>query len=328
MVTFLLTCTCMVGIALALVLTPMLRATASGHAHDGLRLRIYSSQMQEIERDVQLGMLDPTHSESARRELQRRVLDETAASPPGPARAMQGSTRVTALAIAVALPLTAIGLYWAVGTPAAMEQPSGTPVAMPAEGHSQQTAEPLDVLAERLAKRLEREPNDGEGWALLARTYGFLDRKQDAIAAYKKAVALKPADVQLRTELSELTEAKPQAAHAGARVAGRVSLSPSIAGKVSPDDTVFVFARPDNGERMPLAMLSAKARDLPLDFVLDDSSAMTADRHLSSFKRVIVVARVSKSGQARSEPCDLEGSIGPVAVGGKAVDVSIDKAIE
>ena len=75
---------------------------------------------------------------------------------------------------------------------------------------------------------------------------------------------------------------------------------------------MFVFARPADGSRMPLALLRVKARDLPLAFTLDDSSAMLPDRKLSDHALVIVGARISKSGNAAPQSGDLEATLPPV----------------
>ncbi|MFA5082755.1 MAG: tetratricopeptide repeat protein [Hydrogenophilaceae bacterium] len=58
----------------------------------------------------------------------------------------------------------------------------------------------LDVMADKLAKRLEMEPADGEGWALLARTYLELGKTVEADAAYAKALALRPDDPLMKAD--------------------------------------------------------------------------------------------------------------------------------
>ena len=102
-------------------------------------------------------------------------------------------------------------------------------------------------------------------------------------------------------------------AETGARVSGTVTLAPALKGRVSPSDTLFVFARAADGPRMPLAILRKQAKDLPVQFVLDDSMAMTPTMKLSSFPEVIVGARISKSGDAMPQKGDLQGATRPLA---------------
>ena len=121
--------------------------------------------------------------------------------------------------------------------------------------------------------------------------------------------------------------ANPANSASPARVSGTVSLAALLRGKVSPDDTVFIVARPADGSRMPLAILRKQVRDLPFPFTMDDSQAMSAASKLSGAKTVIVVARISKSGQASAQPGDLEGSTEPVAVGSTGVAVVITREV-
>jgi len=78
---------------------------------------------------------------------------------------------------------------------------------------------------------------------------------------------------------------------------------------------------------MPLAVLRRRAADLPLSFSLDDSMAMSPAMKLSAFPRVVVGARISKSGGATPQPGDLQGASQPVANSSGAVSVTIDKIV-
>lgn len=113
----------------------------------------------------------------------------------------------------------------------------------------------------------------------------------------------------------------------GPRVTGIVRLDESLAMDASIDDTLFVFARAANGPRMPLAIVRKTVKDLPLEFTLDDSMAMNPAMKLSSFKEVVIGARISKSGNAMPQSGDLEGSFGPVEVGNaNGIEIMINKA--
>lgn len=121
--------------------------------------------------------------------------------------------------------------------------------------------------------------------------------------------------------------AKAAAPVAGREVSGRVVLDPALAGKVLPDDTVFVFARPALGSRMPVALLRKRVRDLPLDFKLDDSMALVPDMRLSALPTVVVGARVSRRGDAVPQSGDLQGTTAPLAVGSRDVQVRISEVL-
>ena len=126
------------------------------------------------------------------------------------------------------------------------------------------------------------------------------------------------------------TPAAPSAttpAPAGAKIAGTVQLAPALASKVSPTDTVYIFARAVDGPRMPLAILKKQAKDLPVTFALDDSMAMTPSLALSNFPSVIVGARVSKSGSATPQSGDLEGLSSAVKLGATGLAVVIDRTL-
>jgi cytochrome c-type biogenesis protein CcmH len=108
-------------------------------------------------------------------------------------------------------------------------------------------------------------------------------------------------------------------------ISGKVVMAPSLAGKGAPTDTLFVFARETNGPPMPVAIMRATKKDLPFTFRLDDSNSMMPSRTLSSVAMVVIVARLSKSGQAMPQSGDLEGMSQPVKPGVDGVTVVIDR---
>jgi cytochrome c-type biogenesis protein CcmH len=117
------------------------------------------------------------------------------------------------------------------------------------------------------------------------------------------------------------------AAAAAASVSGRVVLKASLKAQVGPDDTVFVFARAPTGSRMPLAIVRKKVSDLPFDFTLDDSQAMSPASRLSSATQVVVGARISKSGNAMPQSGDLQAFSAPVAVGATKLKLEIGDVV-
>ncbi|MFN5167904.1 MAG: c-type cytochrome biogenesis protein CcmI, partial [Pseudomonadota bacterium] len=118
------------------------------------------------------------------------------------------------------------------------------------------------------------------------------------------------------------------AASAGPVLRGTVRLAPALAAQAKPEDTVFVFARPAEGSRMPLAIVRKQVKDLPLEFALDDRLAMTPAARLSLHPKVVVDARVSKSGQAQPSAGDLAGRTGIVANDATGLVVEINEVVK
>ncbi len=117
------------------------------------------------------------------------------------------------------------------------------------------------------------------------------------------------------------------AAAAASAVSGQVQLDPALASRIQPGDTVFVVARAAEGPRMPLAVLRREARELPFSFTLDDAMAMTPQARLSGQARLVVSARVSRSGQATPQSGDLAGESGVIAPGTQDVRIRIDRVV-
>jgi cytochrome c-type biogenesis protein CcmH len=210
--------------------------------------------------------------------------------------------------------------------------------AVRAPRDAQLLADFADALAMARGQRLEGEPEKLVQRALeidpanlkalaLAGTAAF-DRKDYAAAAtyWQRMLPHVPADSEhARAIQANVEQAKGKLAVVPLR--GTVRIAPELKGKVSPDDTVFVFALAKDGPPMPLAVLRKQVRDLPLAFALDDSMAMTPAMKLSGFPRVVVGARVSKSGNATPQPGDLQGASAAVANDAEGVTVLIDTVV-
>ena len=118
---------------------------------------------------------------------------------------------------------------------------------------------------------------------------------------------------------------RAQSAGQSLAIGGKVIIGPSLAGKGSPTDTLFVFARETSGPPMPVAIVRATKKDLPFTFRLDDSNSMMPSRKLSDVGMVVIVARLSKSGQAMPQSGDLEGMSQPVKPGMEGITIVIDR---
>ncbi len=112
-----------------------------------------------------------------------------------------------------------------------------------------------------------------------------------------------------------------------AHVGGTVALAPALAGKASPNDTVWVFARAPGPARLPLALMRKQVKDLPLNFVLDNRSAPAPSAGLSKAERVVVGARIAKSGNPKARNGDLQGLSPEVALGRDDLRVEINEVV-
>ncbi|WP_295005459.1 c-type cytochrome biogenesis protein CcmI [uncultured Dechloromonas sp.] len=200
---------------------------------------------------------------------------------------------------------------------------------------------------ERLVQRaLEIDPRNVKALALSG-TIAF-DRQDygQAIREWQKVLALVPEDSaaaagiqgSIRDAENRMAISGKQATDSGkaagdtpaaaAKLSGTVELDPKLRSAMKPGDTLFVFARAVNGPKMPVAMLRAKADDMPINFTLDDSMAMAPQFKLSTVGQVVVGARISKSGDALARPGDLEGLSSPVSVGGGNVKIVINSIVQ
>lgn len=406
-------------LTLGILLWPLVKRTAAVTGEQEKTLSIFRQQFAELGQDRVNGVLTDELYEQARRELERRLLEETGTTETTPTRAArQVSSRPVAFALAIIVPAVSGLLYWELGNPLAMTQPTAASLSAqggPEGAHS--SADALEGLVERLKQKMVQNPNDGVGWGLLARSYVGLGRYAEAASVYENAVRLIPDDAQLladyadtlgvvhgrklegkpeiliqqalkidprnvkalmlagtvaftrknfaraakdweqaranlpadvdpemtqqltaaieeaRSQLgggqsmvSALTEPAAPAQPAGQPrvIKGTVAMAPSLAGKGSPTDTLFVFAREMNGPPMPVSIVRATRKDLPFTFRLDDSTSPMPSRKLSSAGPVVIVARLSKSGQAMPQSGDLEGTSQPIQSGGEGIAVVID----
>jgi len=408
--TFVIIAVAMVTVALAWILWPLLRPTAARSVeHSAANVTIFKDQFADLDADLARGTISAEQHAESKRELERRLLDEARATPES-LRIERRPHRWPAVIVALIAPVAAAGLYWQLGTPDAL-----SPSAAHAQDDAQPTREQIDAMIAKVEQRLEKEPNNVDGWAILARTHYTMGNFQQAATAFARLAELVPNDADLLADYADalamsqgrsfagkpmelvraalkidpnqwkalamagseafdrkdykaaveywqrvqdttpaespirqriqgsIDEARSlagmppvvaQAQRSGAAspsearsVSGTVTLSPTLASKVRPDDSVFVFARPADGSRMPVAVVRARVSELPLQFTLDDSRAMAPTAKISALNEVIVNARVSRSGTAIPASGDLEGATEKVKVGTQGMSLVIDRAI-
>lgn len=175
----------------AVLLVPMgFHRQAGAASREDFDLNIYKDQLLEVEKDLERGLVDETEAEAARTEIKRRMLSivpvEVTAS------FQQGGTFLM-LCIGAFVSVSAIAGYVWLGSPSQPDVPFAS------RGLPQQTVSPepntsknVSMLSavKSLTKRLSNNPNDIQGWTLLGRSYMSMERVNDAVIAFKRAVDL------------------------------------------------------------------------------------------------------------------------------------------
>ena len=184
-------------LALAWLVRPLLwPAGGTGVSSQRLNAAIYRDQLETLDRDLARGIISAADCEANKDELQLRLLDDTQ----DPALVQSGNqhsfltSRRTAIVIALLLPIGAAGMYWWLGTPAAID-----PVATQKASEDQ-----VSQMIDTLAARLKANPDNPKGWAMLARSYKVMGRFPEAEQAFLKAGELVNTDPDLLVDYADL----------------------------------------------------------------------------------------------------------------------------
>jgi cytochrome c-type biogenesis protein CcmH len=406
-------------IALAFVLPPLLRArTAAGKAaRRDVNIAVYRDQMKEIEADRTSSLISEAQFQTAKLELEARLADDALSVDDTP-EPRHGSSRKLGYSLAAVLPAAAFGLYFWLGNPTSLiaiadaQSASAQPATAAAPGEHD-----FMELVRKVEEKTQANPDDGEAWTMLAKTYAAMERWPEALQAYDKAIKLLPQEASVLSGYAEAlaitnnrvltgrpmalvrqaleidpddrkglelaaiqayqeqdflqaanyfkrlhqslppespyaqdilaaqqeaerlaqtgmaggnpampppADADTAAVAAGAVIKGRIDVAPALKSRLADTDVLFLFARPGQSGP-PVAAIRASASQLPLEFELDDSKAMNPGNTLSQHKQVMLVARVSKSGNPMAQPGDLEGIVANVKVGASGVKIMIDQ---
>ncbi len=186
----------MAAFAVLAALWPLLRAPAGAKADAAAsEAAFYKAQLEEIQRDVERGLLPQGEAEGARAEAARRLIS-AASGPLAPPAAPRNRLAAGAL-IAIGLPAIAFPLYALLGQPRMPDQPLASRNVAP------QTNGEIEAAVAAVEARLIAKPDDGKGWAVIAPVYMRLGRHADAAHAYAEALRLVGEDPLRRAAYGE-----------------------------------------------------------------------------------------------------------------------------
>ncbi|MCF6283303.1 MAG: c-type cytochrome biogenesis protein CcmI [Candidatus Polarisedimenticolaceae bacterium] len=422
----------MIVLALAFVALPLIRKKPVDSVDSNqLNLAVCKDQLEELEADLVSGNLEQAQYEASRHDIEKELLIDITDEDLQPTNVAEKSGKAGIIVALALVPAISIGMYSVIGSPGMIDPPKPTPTAQQQQGpHGQGGAEQVakvEEMVSKLVERLKEEPNNPNGWMMLARSYEAMERIPEALKAYEQAEKLMPDDVDLLLTYAEaivqsngnnfngkpsqmihhafevnpdspnvlwmvgiveyrignfvkafthwdkariligesnpnavvaiegaMNDARSQIARAGGKVpttgkpisapvddhaghdhepstAGqeavtvRVTLADSLRSKVNDNDRVFIFARAATGPKMPLAAVDALVSDLPATIELNDNMARMPQLKISGYAKIVVGARVSKSGGAMPQSGDLQGEILNITPGHKGtIEIVID----
>ena len=213
MILFWVICALLIVIALAFVLPPALqRVEESNVVSDDERkqanIAVYRDQLSELEADRRNGIVAEDQYAQDRDEIERRLLEDTATAR---SKKTTGTApinaRNTAYLLGIGIPLVAVVFYLRIGEPDRITNPApvGAPPSAAAAGPPERTQEQIEANVAKLAERLKSNPNDAQGWTMLARSYSSMEKYSEAANAYAKATELNPKDADLLAEYAFVT---------------------------------------------------------------------------------------------------------------------------
>jgi cytochrome c-type biogenesis protein CcmH len=384
-------------LSLAFLVIPLISKQAGqGVSRREFNRALYQDKVDELKADLEKGLLDQSEYNDAVEDLQRTLLDDVNDEQKN--EFVSSNNYIAIFSVILVLPVSTLLLY--------QHFSNGVGGATPTEQQLQaQRAQSFEQALTGLEQRLQKEPNDFEGWRMLGQSYFVTERYEEAFAAYQKAsslvddqdpdvlVLLAEAsafsnnelfgdyEVQLlnaalkinpnhqralwylgfadysnknftgavkhwqqlvdqvpndRPDVKEslskfLNDAREragiatntpklatnnnnneQATQESRSITVSVTLGAALQDKVKPDDTLFIYARAAQGPKMPLSLARLSVSDLPVTVTLSEEMKMIPNMGLSTFDQVQAIARISKSGQAISQPGDYIAAGAPV----------------
>ncbi len=382
-------------IALCFLLIPFwLKPNITPQNDSEINIELAQKKLQSLEIDLANSLITQAQFEPLKEELllnlHRDLKDANAHT------INENKGRWLTIPLGIGVPLLALALYSLKGDLRAFDE-AATQGELPTR-----TSADINAMVEKLAQKMVQNPNDSQGWIMLARSYKVLKRYPEAVDALRKARALLGDDPDTLLQLADMlamvnngslhgeatelvakvleqdannemglwlyglvnaeegkfnesigywqklqTHYQPQDADylevqklidqakealgqatatpenktitSNKSIRLSVTLDNKFKESTNPDDTVFIYAQPAQGGKMPLAAVKKQVKDLPLDITLDDSMAMIPNMTISSVENVQLSARISHSGNAIAQAGE--------PIGKKQISTQIDNGV-
>jgi cytochrome c-type biogenesis protein CcmH len=397
MTSFLIPALLLLILILVLLLRPFFfPAKESATSRRQMNAAIYREELDKLEADRLSGVVDSVNYEQVHAEMRQRLFQDTDEADD---LAVLGSPKKTMIGLSLFVVILSAGLYFSLGDAFRIAD---------INDQKPMSQDGVEKMVAEFAAKMEKEPDNLKGWAMLARSYRILGRNADAEKAYiragsfvdsdpqlladyadvlaanangnfagkplqliNKALALDPNNLlalwlsgtadfnvqnykaavlsweklakqlpadsnEARTIAASIAEARSKGGLAPASVpanapaisnqgvSGQVGIAPDLQSKIKSGDILMVIARKP-GERMPVAVLKTAVTAFPMNFVLNDTLAMSPNALISQLPEVLVEVRISKTGMAMPEAGDLISQPQTVKVGTSNTRLMIDQ---
>lgn len=166
------------------VTRPLLTAPDDSPQEQDRELTVYKDQLAELEAERAQGLIAVEDADAARTELARRVLQRAERKHESAAPDLADETltlRRIAFISAAALPVIAIGVYLAIGSPGLPGRPYAARLNAPVNKSS------MGDMVAKVEAHLRNHPEDGKGWDVIAPVYMRMGNFGQAADAYERA---------------------------------------------------------------------------------------------------------------------------------------------
>ncbi|CAH2600198.1 Cytochrome c heme lyase subunit CcmH [Rhodovastum atsumiense] len=204
MTAFVFTCALLALGVLTFVVLPLVGVRRALPSRARFDQAVYRDQLKELDRDIARGVVGEAEAQTARLEIERRLLAASDRQEPELPRAPLRRSSLIAGVVAVLVVAGASGLYLMLGAPGIPDAPYALRIAERKGGATDPQHAEMAKMAQTLAERLRQDPNNREGWQLYARTEATLGNWQEAAAAWRNLIALGNADADAYAGYGEM----------------------------------------------------------------------------------------------------------------------------
>jgi len=188
--------------------------------HDAVNITVYRDQIAELDNDLENDILTQEQYNKSKQELQQRMLQDVSEREK---MIIKKNKKIHNIAIstfiALTLPLAAVFLYLVIEDTRKLlpqaQLTNATQMNRESGSDSPTRHDNFSSVLENLIARLEKNPEDIEGWVMLGRTYAIMERYTEASNTYSKLAELIPNNPQILSDYADVLAMKNQGSLAG-----------------------------------------------------------------------------------------------------------------